>query len=70
MQVDAYSGHYPADDFQNFRLFEILNLNEDLKLVLGQGQNVDYRQFSPFPTMFSKSFSFTVIQGLEYVVKS
>ena len=53
-----------------------INVTEKLKFVLGRVENIVGKAenagttFSPFPTMFSKSFFLRVVKSWDYVVKS
>ena len=53
-----------------------MNLNENLKCVLGRienivakGEKAGYQHFSPFLTMFSKAFSLSVVKSWDCEVK-
>ena len=37
--------------------------------IVGKGENAGYQHFFPFPTMFSKAFSFRVVKSQDCVVK-
>ena len=58
-----------AEDKINLTLMQKFFLRL-VKNIVGKGENAGYKQFSPFPTMFSKGFFFRVITIWDFVIKS